>query len=62
MVTMPFVVPIADPGTTAVLAGVLAGGGGREEAVAGRNLPKIRQPREPEPSTKNEKTDFTQSG
>jgi hypothetical protein len=29
--------------------------------LTGRNLPKIRQPREPEPSTINEKTiaDFT---
>ena len=27
-VTTPFVVPIADPVTTAVLAGALAGGGG----------------------------------
>ena len=29
--------------------------------ITGRNLPKIRQPREPEPSTINEKTvaDFT---
>jgi len=32
--------------------------------LSGRNLPKIRQSREPEPSTINEKTiaDFTQRG
>jgi hypothetical protein len=33
----------------------------RSHNLTGRNLPKIRQPREPEPSTINEKTisDFT---
>jgi hypothetical protein len=54
MVTMPFVVPIADPDTMADPTGALAGGGcGR------RPLPvtSCRQP-EPEPSIINEKRGY----